>query len=91
MRILWLAATYLLLIACAFSPIGEFKGETLCTRCNLWVSDGGHEIESGMSKDDVLVARGFPAARETRRSAWTRGVTERAATTPVSCVSTTTG
>ncbi len=42
-KTLWLAATCLVLTACAFSPIGEFEGETLYTQRNLWVTDGVHE------------------------------------------------
>ncbi|MDZ7788850.1 MAG: hypothetical protein U5K73_12165 [Halofilum sp. (in: g-proteobacteria)] len=42
-KTLWLAATTLLLTACAFSPIGEFEGESLYTQRNLWVTDGVHE------------------------------------------------
>ena len=42
-KTLWIAFTSLLLTACAFSPIGEFEGETRYTQCNLWVADGVHE------------------------------------------------
>lgn len=42
-KTLWLAATCLLLTACALSPIREFEGETFYTQRNLWVADDVHE------------------------------------------------